>query len=73
MWALLRLPRFRGATYADDHDNRFRIAKSVFQVHGVDAAGEVVKAASAKRCSTNAKSHEAIDQLDPVFLDISEV
>src|ERR1700694_5017921 len=25
------------------------------------------KAASAKRCSTNAKSHEAIDQLDPLF------
>jgi hypothetical protein len=22
MWALLRLPRFRGATHADDHDNR---------------------------------------------------
>jgi hypothetical protein len=42
MWALLRLPRFRGATYADDHDNRFHIAKSVFQVHGVDAAGEMV-------------------------------
>src|SRR5471032_1672971 len=24
MWALLRLPRFRGASHADDHDNRFR-------------------------------------------------
>src|SRR6478752_959496 len=24
MWALLRLPRFRGATHADDHDNRSR-------------------------------------------------
>jgi NADPH-dependent curcumin reductase len=24
MWALLMLPRFRGATHADDHDNRFR-------------------------------------------------
>src|SRR6266851_4862930 len=24
MWALLRLPRFRGATQADDHDNRSR-------------------------------------------------
>ena len=32
MRALLRLPRFRGATHADDHNNR----------HGVDAAGEVV-------------------------------
>src|SRR6476660_7990386 len=24
MWALLRLPRFGGATHADDQDNRFR-------------------------------------------------
>src|SRR5258706_6462956 len=24
MWALLRLPRFRGANHADDNDNRFR-------------------------------------------------
>src|ERR1039457_6345974 len=24
MWALLRFPRFRGASYADDHDNRSR-------------------------------------------------
>ena len=24
MWALLRLPRFRGASHADDNDNRFR-------------------------------------------------
>jgi len=24
MWALLRLPRFRGASHADDHDNRSR-------------------------------------------------
>src|SRR5579863_8918645 len=24
MWGLLRLPRFRGASHADDHDNRFR-------------------------------------------------
>src|SRR5664279_1806322 len=23
MWALLRLPRFRGASHADDHDHRF--------------------------------------------------
>src|SRR5882724_11234693 len=23
MWALLRLPRFRGASHADDHNNRF--------------------------------------------------
>src|SRR6202035_1511902 len=24
MWALLRLPRFRGESHADDNDNRFR-------------------------------------------------
>src|SRR5260370_40627311 len=24
MWVLLRLPRFRGASHADDNDNRFR-------------------------------------------------
>src|ERR1700689_3077012 len=24
MWALLRLPRFEGASHADDNDNRFR-------------------------------------------------
>jgi hypothetical protein len=24
MWALLRLPRFRGANHADDNDNRLR-------------------------------------------------
>src|SRR6476620_1827849 len=27
MWALLRLPRFRGATHADDHDNRYAAAE----------------------------------------------
>jgi hypothetical protein len=35
MWALLRLPRFRGASHANNNENRFNIAKSVFQVHGV--------------------------------------
>src|SRR6185436_11921380 len=30
MWALLRLPRFRGASDADDHDNRFRHRKVGF-------------------------------------------
>ena len=52
MWALLRLPRFRGASYADDHDNQFSdIAKSVFQVHGVDATGQVVICRQLKRSS----------------------
>jgi transposase len=51
MWALLRLPRFRGATHADDHDIGLDIAKSVFQVHGVDAAGAVVIRRQLKRRS----------------------
>src|SRR5262245_14557936 len=38
----LRLPRFGGATCAVDFTIGLDIAKSVFQVHGVDAAGQVV-------------------------------
>src|ERR1700709_2441219 len=49
MWALLRLPRFRGASHADDHDNRFRHPKSVFQVHGVCDGGEVIVCRQLKR------------------------
>src|SRR5258707_15766111 len=30
MWALLRLPRFRGANHADDNDNRFRYRQVIF-------------------------------------------
>src|SRR5271154_3161484 len=41
-WALLRLPRFGGATHANDHDNWS-------QVHGVDAAGQVVIRRQLKR------------------------
>jgi len=40
------LPRFGGAEHANDHDVGLDIAKSVFQVHGVDAAGSVVIAGS---------------------------
>jgi transposase len=49
MWALLRLPRFRGATHANCHDNRSRYREVVFQVHGVDAAGQVVIRRQLKR------------------------
>jgi hypothetical protein len=35
--ALLRLPRFGGAIHANGHDLGLEIAKSVFQVDGVDA------------------------------------
>jgi hypothetical protein len=36
---LLRLTRFREASHADDNDIGLDIAKSVFQVHGIDAGG----------------------------------
>ena len=49
MWALLRLPRSGGAIHADGHDIGLDIAKSVFQVHGVDAAGQVVIRRQLKR------------------------
>jgi hypothetical protein len=42
MWALLRLPLFRGASILDITTIGLDIAKSVFQIHGVNAAGEVV-------------------------------
>src|SRR5262249_42783131 len=42
MWALLRLPRFGGANHADGHDNRPRHRKVGFQIHGIDAAGNVI-------------------------------
>jgi transposase len=49
MWVLLELPRFRGDIHANDHDNRSRYAKSIFQVHGVDAVGQVVIRRQLKR------------------------
>src|SRR4051812_37418930 len=50
MWGLLRLPRFRGATHASGHDNRSRHCKvSLLQVHGVDAAGQVLIRRQLKR------------------------
>ena len=49
MWALLRLPRFRGATHASGHDNRLQ--SQFFQVHGVDAAGQVLIRRQLKRRS----------------------
>jgi transposase len=42
MWVLLRLPRFGGANHANDHNLGLDIAKSVFQVHGIDAEGKVL-------------------------------
>ena len=49
MWVLVRPPRFGGAKYASDHDTRSRYAKSVFQVHGIDAEGNVVVRRQLKR------------------------
>jgi hypothetical protein len=42
MWALLKLPRFGEASMRTIMTIDLDIAKSVFQVHGVDAAGQVV-------------------------------
>ena len=44
-----KAPQFGGAKHANDHDNRFRHRKSVFQVHCVDAAGQVVIRRQLKR------------------------
>jgi hypothetical protein len=60
MWALLRLPRFRGATHASGHD----IAKSVFQVHGVDAAGQVLIRRQLKRRADLAFFQKLVSELD---------
>ena len=48
MWVLLRLPRFRGATKTITTIG-LDIAKSVFQVHGVDGNGQVVIRRQLKR------------------------
>src|SRR4030081_672270 len=49
MWALLKLPRFGGASMQTITTIGLDIAKSVFQVHGVDAAGQVVIRRQLKR------------------------
>jgi transposase len=51
MWALLRLPRFKGASHADDNDNRFRHRQVSFQVHRVDGDGQVIIRRQLKRRS----------------------
>jgi transposase len=48
MWVLLRLPRFGGATHANDHDNRSRQCQ-VGISHGVDNEGKVVIRRQLKR------------------------
>src|SRR5712675_2034492 len=49
MWALLKLPRFGGASMQTITTIGLDIAKSVFQVHGVDADGQVVVRRQLKR------------------------
>src|SRR5579859_1072308 len=49
MWAPLELPRFGGATMEAISTIGLDIAKSVFQVHGIDAAGQVVLRRQLKR------------------------
>src|SRR5215471_9658582 len=49
MWGLIKLPRFGGATHANLTTIGLDIAKSVFQVHGVDVTGQVVMRRQLKR------------------------
>jgi transposase len=49
MWVLLRPPRFGGANHASDYDDRLDIAKSVFQVHGIDVEGNALIRRQLKR------------------------
>jgi len=49
MWVLLRPPLFRGAQHANDHDYRSRFRQVGFQVHGVDAQGQVIIRRQLKR------------------------
>ena len=50
MWVLLMLPRFGGARHASGHNNRsLDIAKSVFQVRGINADGNVLIRRQLKR------------------------
>jgi hypothetical protein len=46
---LLMLPRFGGANHANDHNDPSDIAKSVFQVHAIDAEGNVLIRRKLKR------------------------
>ena len=46
MWALLRLPQLEEQNMQTVTTIGLDIAKSVFQVHGIDAAGQVVFAVS---------------------------
>jgi hypothetical protein len=43
------MTRIRREPHEDDHDNRTRLAKSVFQVHGIDAEGKVAVRKQLKR------------------------
>jgi hypothetical protein len=42
MWALLRPPRFGGANHATVTTIGLDIAKSAFQIHGIDGAAKVI-------------------------------
>jgi hypothetical protein len=52
--ALLRLPRFGGASQASDRDHRLGIAKSVFQAHGIVPTGD--RSWFGAHCSTSPTS-----------------
>jgi hypothetical protein len=45
----VKAPRFGGASYANDHDNRSGHRQVIFQVHGIDAEGNVTLRRQLKR------------------------
>jgi hypothetical protein len=49
MWVPIRPHDSEEPSHASDYDHRSRIAKSVFQVHAVDAKGNVVLRRQIKR------------------------
>ena len=49
MWVLLMLPRFKGTQLQAVTTIGLDIAKSVFQVHGIDAEGKVLIRRQLKR------------------------
>jgi hypothetical protein len=55
------VPRFGGAEHANDRDDC--IATSVFQVHGIDAAGQVVRFCNTPIAKQDASARYALDEL----------
>ena len=47
----VKAPQFGGAEHANGHYSRSRHRKSVFQVHGIDAKGDVIIRRQIKRAT----------------------